>query len=305
MTTMKTYPDYNEFLSRNLKHLPYKWKQQGTHVDIEIAGMTFEAIFQEHDKLEDEDLFRLSVLFGAFANRKPMTQKQLIDWLLQCLFKAWCELSMMFDSAAFMTWLSQKWNDDSSLLPDNVSVRCDSGVIETGAGVSATVEDLSITHTSKLTRAETYNRRHFRKVEDVVHAKSKSEFQLKNERMCESIQSLVLQAFGLTKDDLQKDVRTKSNPICKCKLVIALLCLNANQTLDTISRYCGYKSASIYNHVTNLSKYLAMWNQEDDKSAMWDALQLTDTEEHNLRNILNADILYRILKNRKLKQNLI
>lgn len=108
MMNMKTYPDYSEFLSRNAKHVPYKWKQQGTHVDIEIAGMQFEAIFQEHDKSLDEDLFRLSVLFGTFANRKPMTRQQLINWLMQCLFKTWCELSNIFDSAAFITWLAQK-----------------------------------------------------------------------------------------------------------------------------------------------------------------------------------------------------
>ena len=322
MMNMKTYPDYSEFLSRNAKQLPYKWQQQGTHVDIEIAGMKFEAIFQEHDKLENEDLFRLSVLFGAFANRKPMTQKQLIDWLMQCLFKTWCELSSIFDSAAFITWLAQKWVDDDNVLPDNVTVRCDTGVIETGAGVSAPVKALvkktetaesksSATKTAAYKRAAAYGSRH-RKVEDTVSNDlkryidiEKSELQLKNERMCESIQSLVLQAFGLQKADLQKDVRKISNPIYRCKFVIVLLCLNANQTFEMISKYCGYSQATAYNVVNNLSKFLAMWNETDAKTAMWSCLDLADTEIHNLRDVLNADILYRILKTRKLRRNLI
>lgn len=318
---MKAYPSYSEFLSRNAKQLPYKWKQQGNHVDIEIAGMKFEAIFQEHDKLENEDMFRLSVLFGAFANRKPMTRQQLINWLMQCLFKTWCELSSIFDSAALMTWLSQKWNDDSSLLPDNVSVRCDTGVIETGAGVSATVKALKTlskshekaTNKSSIDRAASCGKLHHKKFEDTKLSKTtkpyidieNSELRLKNERMCESIQSLVLQAFGLQKKDLQNDIRQKSNPIYRCKLVIVLLCLNANQTFEMISRYCGYSQATACNVVNKLSKYLAMLNETDAKTAMWSCLGLTDTESHNLRDMLNADILYRILKTRKLKRNLI
>ena len=323
---MKTYPNYNEFLSRNAKHLPYKWKQQGTHVDIEIAGMKFEAICQGIDNEIGEDLFRLSVLFGAFANRKPMTERQLIDWLMQCLFKTWCELSAIFDNAAFVTWLAQKWTDDNNVLPDNVTVRIDTGVIETGAGVSATVEALetlstankSVESESKLNktsidRAVAYGRRRHKKFEDTELPKTtqpyidikKSEVQLKNERMCESIQSLVLQAFGLQKADLQKDIRKMSNPICRCKLVIALLCLNANQTFEMISRYCGYKPASIYNHIKNLSKFLAMVNPKDAKETIWQQLNLNDFESHNLRDMLNADNLYRILKTRKLRRNLI
>lgn len=330
MMNMKTYPNYSEFLSRNIKHIPYKWQQQGTHVDIEIAGMKFEAIFQEHDKLENEDLFRLSVLVGAFANRKPMTQKQLIDWLMQCLFKTWCELSSIFDSAAFITWLARKWTDDDNVLPDNVTVRCDTGVIETGAGVSAPVKALvkktetlakktetaesksSAIKTTTYKRAAAYGSRH-RTVEDTELSKNskryidieKSELQLKNERMCESIQSLVLQAFGLQKADLQKDVRTTSNPIYRCKCVIVLLCLNANQTFEMISKYCGYSQATAYNVVNNLSKFLAMWNETDAKETMWACLGLADTEIHNLRDVLNADILLNILKTRKLRRNLI
>ena len=310
---MKTYPNYDEFLSCNLKHLPYKWKQQGNRVDIEIAGMKFEAIFQEHDKLENEDLFRLSVLFGAFANRKPMTRQQLINWLMQCLFKTWCELSSIFDSSAFITWLAQKWVDDDNVLPDNVTVRCDTGVIETGAGVSATVKALKTLSKShkkaankdSIDRAISDDRRHHRKFEDTDINIEKSEVQLKNERVCESIQSLVLQAFGQKKACLQKDIRQKSNPIYRCKLVIVLLCLNANQTFEMISRYCGYSQATVCNVVNNLSKYLAMLNETDAKTAMWSCLGLTDTESHNLRDMLNADILYRILKTRKLKRNLI
>lgn len=321
MMNMKAYPDYSEFLSRNAKQLPYKWKQQGTHVDIEIAGMKFEAIFQEHDKLENEDMFRLSVLFGAFANRKPMTRQQLINWLMQCLFKTWCELSSIFDSAAFITWLSQKWNDDSSLLPDNVSVRCDTGVIETGVGVSATVEALETlskshekaTNKDSIDRAISCGKRHHKKIEDTKLSKitkpyidiENSELRLTNERMCESIQSLVLQAFGLRKADLQKDVRKISNPIYRCKFVIVLLCLNANQTFEMISKYCGYSQATAYNVVNNLSKFLAMWNETDAKETMWSCLGLADTEIHNLRDVLNADILYRILKTRKLRRKLI
>ena len=333
MTNMKIYPDYSEFLSRNIKHMPYKWQQQGNHVDIEIAGMKFEAIFQEHDKLENEDLFRLSVLFGAFANRKPMTQKQLINWLMQCLFKTWCELSSIFDSSAFITWLAQKWVDDDNVLPDNVTVRCDTGVIETGVGVSAPAKDLvkntealvkktetaeskssssSAIKTTTYKRAAAYDSRH-RKVEDAELSNDskrhidieKSELQLKNERMCESIQSLVLQAFGLQKADLQKDVRKMSNPIYRCKFVIVLLCLNANQTFEMISKYCGYSQATAYNVVKNLSKFLAMWNETDAKTAMWSCLGLADTEIHNLRDVLNADILLNILKTRKLRRNLI
>ena len=301
---MKTYPNYDEFLSCNLKHLPYKWKQQGNRVDIEIAGMKFEAIFQEHDKLENEDLFRLSVLFGAFANRKPMTRQQLINWLMQCLFKTWCELSSIFDSAAFITWLAQKWVDDDNVLPDNVTVRCDTGVIETGAGVSATVKALKTLSKShkKAANKDSINRAVF---EDTDTNIKKSEVQLKNERVCESIQSLVLQAFGLQKKDLQKDIRQKSNPMYRCKLVIVLLCLNANQTFEMISRYCGCSQSTAYNIVNNLSKYLAMLNETNAKTAMWSCLGLTDTESHNLRDMLNADILYRILKTRKLKRNLI
>lgn len=133
----------------------------------------------------------------------------------------------------------------------------------------------------------------------------KSELQLKNERMCESIQSLVLQAFGLQKADLQKDVRKMSNPIYRCKFVIVLLCLNANQTFEMISKYCGYSQATAYNVVKNLSKFLAMWNETDAKTAMWSCLGLADTEIHNLRDVLNADILLNILKTRKLRRNLI
>lgn len=313
MMNMKAYPNYSEFLSRNAKHLPYKWKQQGNRVDIEIAGMKFEAIFQEHDKLENEDLFRLSVLFGAFANRKPMTRQQLINWLMQCLFKTWCELSSIFDSSAFITWLAQKWVDDDNVLPDNVTVRCDTGVIETGAGVSATVKALKTLSKShkkavnkdSIDRAISDDRRHHRKFEDTDINIEKSEVQLKNERVCESIQSLVLQAFGQKKACLQKDIRQKSNLIYRCKLVIVLLCLNANQTFEMISRYCGYSQSTAYNVVNNLSKYLAMLNETDAKTAMWSYLGLTDTESHNLRDMLNADILYRILKTRKLKRNLI
>lgn len=334
MTNMKIYPDYSEFLSRNIKHLPYKWKQQGNRVDIEIAGMKFEAIFQEHDKLENEDLFRLSVLFGAFANRKPMTRQQLINWLMQCLFKTWCELSSIFDSAAFITWLARKWtDDDDNVLPDNVTVRIDTGVIKTGAGVSAPAKALvkktetlvkktetaeskssssSAIKTTTYKRAAAYDSRH-RKVEDAELSNDskrhidieKSELQLKNERMCESIQSFVLQAFGQKKACLQKDIRQKSNPIYRCKFVIVLLCLNANQTFEMISKYCGYSQATAYNVVNKLSKYLAMLNETDAKTAMWSCLGLTDTESHNLRDMLNADILYRILKTRKLKRNLI
>ena len=344
MMNMKTYPNYDEFLSRNLKHIPYKWQQQGNHVDIEIAGMQFEAIFQEHDKLENEDLFRLSVLFGAFANRKPMTRQQLINWLMQQLFKTWCELSSIFDSAAFITWLAQKWIDDDNVLPDNVAVRCDTGVIETGAGVSAPVKALakktetlakktetlakktetlvnktetaesksSATKTAAYKRAAAYGSRH-RKVEDTELSNDskryidieKSELQLKNECMCENIQSLVLQAFGLQKDDLQKDVRTSSNPIYRCKYVIVLLCLNANQTFEMISKYCGYSQATAYNVVNNLSKFLAMWDETDAKETMWSCLGLSDTEIHNLRDVLNADILLNILKTQKLRRNLI
>lgn len=310
MMTMKTYPNYDEFLSRNLKHIPYKWQQQGNHVDIEIAGMKFEAIFQEHDKLENEDLFRLSVLFGAFANRKPMTQKQLIDWLMQCLFKTWCELSSIFDSAAFITWLARKWTDDDNVLPDNVTVRCDTGVIETGAGVSAPAKTLSKSHEkstnkSSIDRAASDGRRHYKKFKDTNVSIEKSELQLKNECMCENIQSLVLQAFGLQKDDLQKDVRTSSNPIYRCKYVIVLLCLNANQTFEMISKYCGYSQATAYNVVNNLSKFLAMWDETDAKETMWSCLGLSDTEIHNLRDVLNADILLNILKTQKLRRNLI
>lgn len=318
---MKTYPNYSEFLSRNAKHLPYKWKQQGNHVDIEIVGMQFEAICEGINKDVGEDMFRLSVLFGAFANRKPMTRKQLIDWLMQCLFKTWCELSSIFDSAAFITWLAQKWVDDDNVLPDNVTVRCDTGVIETGAGVSATVEalkTLSKSHEkaadkSSIDKATSCGKLHHKKFEDTNLSKTskryidieKSELQLKNERMCESIQSLVLQAFGLQKEDLQKDVRKKSSSIYRCKLVIALLCLNANQTFEMISKYCGYSQATAYNVVKNLSKFLAMWNETDAKTAIWSCLDLADTEIHNLRDVLNADILYRILKTRKLRRNLI
>lgn len=347
MTNMKTYPDYSEFLSRNAKQLPYKWKQQGTHVDIEIAGMQFEAICQGIDHEVGEDLFRLSVLFGAFANRKPMTRQQLINWLMQCLFKTWCELSNIFDSAAFITWLAQKWVDDDNVLPDNITVRSDTGVIETGVGVSAPAKALvnktetlvnktealakktdtlakktetaesksssSATKTCAYKRAAAYGSRSHRKVEDAELSNDstryidieKSELQLKNERMCESIQSLVLQAFGLQKADLQKDVRKISNPIYRCKFVIVLLCLNANQTFEMISKYCGYSQATAYNVVNNLSKFLAMWNETDAKETMWSCLDLSDTERHNLRDVLNADILYRILKTRKLRRNLI
>ena len=327
---MKTYPNYSEFLSRNAKQLPYKWQQQGNHVDIEIAGMQFEAICEGINKDVGEDMFRLSVLFGAFANRKPMTRQQLINWLMQCLFKTWCELSNIFDSAAFITWLAQKWVDDDNVLPDNVTVRCDTGVIETGVGVSAPAKDLvkktetlakktetaesksSAIKTTTYKRAAAYDSRH-RKVEDAELSNDskrhidieKSELQLKNERMCESIQSLVLQAFGLQKADLQKDVRKISNPIYRCKFVIVLLCLNANQTFEMISKYCGYSQATAYNVVNNLSKFLAMWDETDAKETMWSCLGLSDTEIHNLRDVLNADILLNILKTQKLRRNLI
>jgi hypothetical protein len=48
-----------------------------------------------------------------------------------------------------------------------------------------------------------------------------------------------------------------------------------------------------------------MLNETDVKTAMWSYLGLTDTESHNLRDMLNADILYRILKTQKLRRNLI
>ena len=246
-------------------------------------------------------------------------------------------MSSIFDSAAFITWLAQKWIDDDNVLPDNVTVRIDTGVIETGAGVSAPVKALakktetlaektetlaektetaesksSTTKTAAYKRAAAYGSRH-RKVEDTELSNDlkryidieNSELRLKNERMCESIQSLVLQAFGLQKADLQKDVRTTSNPIYRCKCVIVLLCLSANQTFEMISKYCGYSQATAYNVVNNLSKFLAMWNETDAKETMWACLGLADTEIHNLRDVLNADILLNILKTRKLRRNLI
>lgn len=305
---MKIYPSYDEFLSRNLKHIPYKWTQQGMHIDIEIAGIQFEAICQGFDKDVGENVYRLSALFGAFANRKSMTQRQLIAWLLQKLFEMWCNLSSTFDCAALINWLSTKWDIDANVLPDNVTVRIDTGVIETGAGVSVPAEALTkksetdtnksidTVITDKLSKTSKDTETQIVKTDIDI---KKSKLQLKNERICESIQALVLHAFNLTKADLQKDVRAKSNPVCKCKLVIALLCLNANQTIEMISTYAGYKPTSIYSHIKNMSKFLAIYDIKDAKYSIWQYLGLSDIESHNLRDILNADILYRILQKRQ------
>lgn len=301
MTNMKTYPEYQEFLSRNVKRLPVKWKQQGTHVDIEIAGMKFEAICQGFDKSLNEDAYRLSALYGLFVNRNAMTRQQLTDWLMQCLFEMWCSLSSVFDTAAFIDWLAQKWFiEDLSVLPSTITVRADTGVIETGVGVSAKASDLLDAdkfhelqirqNTEDILNRNKPGTKQLKKFEDTkcgqtVRAYVKpTELDLVITKTCQNIQSTCLSIFNVKAGDLLKTSRSHSTKLGRCKTLILLWCMSEHVKIPSIVTYCGYTvgaSYLLFKRLRNMSLY-----------AFKMYLNLTDKEYEELAEHISFDKLY-------------
>lgn len=297
------YPEYQEFLSRNVKRVPVKWKQQGTHVDIEIAGVKFEAICQGFDKSLNEDAYRLSALYGIFANRNAMTKQQLTDWLMQRLFEMWCNLSSVFDTAALVHWLSQKWIDDLSVLPDNIAVRVDTGVIETGAGVSANAIDLLDdeqlhelqihSNTEDILNRNKPGTYKYKKFEDTKLGKTvrayvkPAELNSVTSKTCLNVQSTCLTIFGVKAGDLLKTSRGHSTELGRCKTLILLWCMSEHVKIPSIVTYCGYTVGACYlllKRLRNMSKY-----------AFKMYLNLTDQESAALLDHVDVDKLYEIV----------
>lgn len=298
---MKAYPKYQEFLSRNAKRLPIKWKQQGTHVDIEIAGIKFEAICQGFDKSLNEDAYRLSALYGLFVNRNAMTRQQLTDWLMQRLFEMWCSLSSVFDTAAFIDWLAQKWSmEDLSVLPSTVTVRADTGVIETGVGVSAKASDLLDAdklhelqirqNTEDILNRNKPGTKQLKKFEDTkcgqtVRACVKpTELDSATVKTCQNIQSTCLSIFNVKASDLLKTSRSHSTKLGRCKTMILLWCISEHVKIPSIVAYCGYTVGACYlslKRFRNTSIY-----------AFKSYLNLTDKEYEELAEHISFDKLY-------------
>ena len=301
MMKMKAYPNYSEFLSRNAKHLPYKWKQQGTHVDIEIAGVKFEAICQGFDKSLNEVAYRLSALYGLFVNRNAMTRQQLTDWLMQRLFEMWCSLSSVFDTAAFIDWLAQKWSmEDLSVLPSTVTVRADTGVIETGVNVSAKASDLLDAdklhelqirqNTEDILNRNKPGTKQLKKFEDTkcgqtvrVYVKP-TELNSVTTKICQNIQSTCLSIFNVKAGDLLKTSRSHSTKLGRCKTMILLWCMSEHVKIPSIVTYCGYTvgaSYLLFKRLRNMSLY-----------AFKMYLNLTDKEYEELAEHISFDKLY-------------
>lgn len=268
---MNTYLNYTQFLSHRSKLMPYTWTQSGTHVDIVIANMRFDAISQGRDKETGNEMFRLSVLFGQFANKQPMTKQQLIDWLMQNLFNCWFELNMLFDNAAVIQHFASTNNSNDAIrLTDNFSatdIRCDTGTL-----ASASITDVQHSHNS---------------------TSQSSQSDIQQIKLCRAIQSTVCALFGIHAASLHSTTNRSSNVIWRCKHIMLLQLLDAGVTINTASKYCHMTASACYRWL----KQISFMTAQD----MWQSLNLTVSETTTLLNHMNATKMNRIVSNVQLK----